>query len=853
MNIRFLHIIALIIAIIGCSLSSCTDDHDQFRQGGDGKEQLTLKVPVLPGFSSRADGQNAAELEYSSLFFFAFSNAEDVAPVILDLTTDNSPLDFKDIYRSYPLNLAAGDYRFYLVANVWNAGTPVADLPQSEEEINQLNYTFSDHACSIPSSGLPMSAPHGDFSFKDNAGIRSSMSSEWFHYDGKGGELYAVLTFMFAKITIIPQDAAGEPVKVSDIVFSDLSGSEPVMFRAGYDYGRIAKAVPAFDEALHDTISFYIPERYIGASADPSSQSSLDLKIGEKAITLPLGAPRVYSDSINSVPEAGDYREIKRGKEYQYTLFTQDKITLTVSDWTPEMVAASLSGPVFLHIEQQQYEVRAGEETPIWFNSNVSDVRVESPKYTTEENLTLDLFNYSVDATQDTIRLSVNPQIPSDEYWRIKQSLEAGENRYNFVHIVAGNIHKRISISPLNLDYYLILNPEVLTIDVKLRIASGEYAGVLPVSIRSNYPQVRVSLSDDWASLPASEFGTGIPPSGYPLKVSALSYDAEGNPVVGTQVTSSAPQTVDINGGRIYYGVSFSGLNSGLEIWKSSRNVRFMVEGIDENGNTVAGSAQYCTINIVPSILNYKIHFRPAANNWSLPHIYVYQCLEFPADYDQSFNGTPLASKPIGYYPNDSKNTTEAALEYSFSGALGFRGWEYPVNYSLLYNQNGTTHAVSGVMDQGFFIFDNENQSWNFRDYPQQAEARYNTTMDFCREHRDYVTVPHGSEPYCPYCAWLYDSDGMKMNRLWPGIMMRPEEDGWFEFELTGIAEPGRTLIMFADTHQGSTSLRFPGDHAVGMPLFDYPSHEGWFLYNGNVNDRVNNQFLPQKPTTVKK
>ena len=83
--------------------------------------------------------------------------------------------------------------------------------------------------------------------------------------------------------------------------------------------------------------------------------------------------------------------------------------------------------------------------------------------------------------------------------------------------------------------------------------------------------------------------------------------------------------------------------------------------------------------------------------------------------------------------------------------------------------------------------------------------------------------------------------------------MMRPEEDGWFEFELTGIAEPGRTLIMFADTHQGSTSLRFPGDHAVGMPLFDYPSHEGWFLYNGNVNDRVNNQFLPQKPTTVKK
>ena len=88
------------------------------------------------------------------------------------------------------------------------------------------------------------------------------------------------------------------------------------------------------------------------------------------------------------------------------------------------------------------------------------------------------------------------------------------------------------------------------------------------------------------------------------------------------------------------------------------------------------------------------------------------------------------------------------------------------------------------------------------------------------------------------------------MNRQWPGIRMKPDSDGWYYFELTDIADPGRTLIMFADAHIGWEYIphRFPGDGEVGIPLFDFPSREGWLKYNGNVDDRVGNQFVAEKP-----
>ncbi len=83
---------------------------------------------------------------------------------------------------------------------------------------------------------------------------------------------------------------------------------------------------------------------------------------------------------------------------------------------------------------------------------------------------------------------------------------------------------------------------------------------------------------------------------------------------------------------------------------------------------------------------------------------------------------------------------------------------------------------------------------------------------------------------------------------------MTKEERGWWKFTLTGIATPGKALIMFNDTHtefkdaNGNATKRYPGNAEVGIPLFDYPSREGWFDYaNGKT------QFSSEDPNpTIK-
>lgn len=73
---------------------------------------------------------------------------------------------------------------------------------------------------------------------------------------------------------------------------------------------------------------------------------------------------------------------------------------------------------------------------------------------------------------------------------------------------------------------------------------------------------------------------------------------------------------------------------------------------------------------------------------------------------------------------------------------------------------------------------------------------------------------------------------------------MIDEGNGWWKYTLTGIATPGKALIMFGDGHTYKDVMnRYPGNDEVGIPLFDYPSREGWFdLANGAT------QFTSTKP-----
>lgn len=839
----------IFIAFFAGVLASCTDNDSVF--SNTERSGFTICVPAISNFTSRANGSSTRaeteELKYSSLILFAFYKESGVEKAeFFSLTPKTGNLSVVNNYIEYPINLPKDrTYRFFLVANYFDADAPEnnpSSLPSTEDALKEkFQSVTADFNCQIPEAGLAMSADHSDFYEISDSGNTSLGNG--FTYDGGEVEIYADLTFLFAKVTVVPKDASEEPAVISEIKFHNISDAEPLFPETGFNYGKIAEVTPdpATTEPLQGwnitpSVSFYIPERYMTSAAD---QSFLTFTIGGKEVILALGEADNSGSGAETpltVPELTTDRSVKRGTHYKYTLVTYDKITLEVERWTPQTVLATLAGPVFLHVEQQEYEVKAGIETNVWYDSNVS-ISVDSPEY--PENGGTPLYLWEADPENNNLKIWVNPDIPSSEFDAIRNSITAGEGKYDFFHIIAGPIYKKIKVTPLVLEYYLNVSPTTIPIDVSLRVSSGDYQGNIPVTINTNYPKIKVELGGDWSSLPSDEFEDS---SADPIRVGEVK--KVGTEEQFTQVTITTSPVTVVSKGRVNYQVKFLGLNSGLKTWTDDYSVTFNVIGLDEEG--MAQEVIPVTVNVMPAILNYKIHFKPEKGNWKDPHIYIYECLEFPADYTESYKGKTLANKPIGYRDNNDATKPNAALEYSYTGAVSFKGWDYQKNYDLLFKENGDLKSFSGWDQNGFYMFNGlDYTEWSAKIATSQ---RYNYNVDFCSEHRKEV-VENG---WCTLCAW----ESSTMNRLWPGIRMKPERNGWFEFELTGIATPGKTLIMFADQHtsEGAGNLgdrRFPADLQVGIPLFDYSTKEGWLLYNGDVTDRKKNQFTSENLNPV--
>lgn len=196
---------------------------------------------------------------------------------------------------------------------------------------------------------------------------------------------------------------------------------------------------------------------------------------------------------------------------------------------------------------------------------------------------------------------------------------------------------------------------------------------------------------------------------------------------------------------------------------------------------------------------------------------------------------TDRAGKTVGFLHD---NNYFASLEYSFTGKMAFKGWK---GYG---GPDFNSFTKSGTYTNGFWVFDDGNESKGNWDYIEGTHTelwnRYYDDVDFCSSHRNDIAND---------CSLCYNTP----NRSWPGIRMieeKGENEGWWKFELTGVATPGKALIMFADVHSGDAGdKRFPAANVVGMPLFDYPDREGWFWFNDYVTDRSSNNFSDNKPT----
>ena len=527
------------------------------------------------------------------------------------------------------------------------------------------------------------------------------------------------------------------------------------------------------------------------------------------------------SDNSYEVPLIKDPTGTKtstldRGKFYDLTLLVTSlqttELKFVINPFTTQQLIYDLQGPVYLYVDKNIFEVKSGEEYRFTYESNVP-IDWYSPEYSwTEGGTTKKVEFYDISTDGNEIVVRVNSAIPYTEL--AKLDTDEKKAPYKFFHIVAGNLHKKIIVNPLTLTPFLTVDPEEITIDVRAEIAGGSYGGMIgdgafEIVVKTNLPTYTVNASN-WDELIANEKNESD---------LIILCDAEGNPV---EFGKPRPVT---NGQETLYLV-YDKLNSGESFWLSKHDLGLNFvppagSGADEDS---------VPIYTKPSTDNFTIHMKPW-DGWTDPHVYIYQCLEIPGWFHIN-NGTnsddwKFANKPVGYTMGNGK---VAALEYSYTGKISFLGWSAPANKSLL----DQLHSGYGMDPSGFYTFANDPLSLEKGD--AEKKTHYNLEYDFFAEYR--TAQDKDGNYLCKDCCRTGNS------QTWPGIAMQNEENGWYKIELTGAAVPGRTLIMFANTHAGQgNSNRYPNDLEVGIPLFDYDTREGWIDMTKNEKT-----FTPKDP-----
>ena len=504
------------------------------------------------------------------------------------------------------------------------------------------------------------------------------------------------------------------------------------------------------------------------------------------------------------------------------------------------------------------------------------------------------------------LRIQVNPEIPYSVLSELKkeENKEEVKNLLGYFHVVAGNIHKKIDIEMLSLEPFLIVSPTYIPINTRTQYMSGNGDYDVQISFRTNYDNTNSSVN--FYILDPSGLYTGLRSTDNLTKTADLKlaegevWNEDGNPITGflTSDTSDTDKIhISITNGII--DLQIRNIFEGHSFWSEEKE--FKIKFILEAPDLKPSLEEEVTIKIIPFITTYTIHFKDNTKHWERPHIFVYQDLTLPSDLTKYKPGTPEyieegneheispnAGKIVGYIENNIGLNLQwnAATQYVFSNNIAFRGWtgyggpegndpwaDGECNYNVADN---LTNQFRSTM--GFFMFGQPSDldhSWNF-EYSYQKENKdnrdkhYRYDVNFNEEHEEFE-----SRWRCPQCLKLkndrnhdynfleyiqYEQDEDPDGRGYPGISMayEEEEDGWWKYTLTGVAQPGTTMLFFANWHEPwreykafanyvIEDYRFPGDYESGLPLFDYENNEAWFLFDGNGTN-TDQHFSNTKP-----
>lgn len=878
-------------------LSSCSDDLGAV-PGTDGGDDTTLTI-YLPDVAAaaeygatRADSyrntrakEESNEATINNLWFYAFPQgstpASNKKAEKIDLTSSSHNFGTSGAYVAHPVKgFKDGSYHIYMLANIEDyvklpsTSTDVAAYLSglNEDGLKALVADFS--AKYIEEANLPMYCLNTDVS---GAGYNDGT----FTFSKTQKTLYADLTFLCAKVryTILfdKTDNINNFFPTNDVDFLSasadnvrqqtiISGTSPAGFipdgLSGLTLSKVTYPAPG-SEYLKANPAVY--ESDLAPKADSYEWTETDdQRAWQGIVYLPENKLTGSDRSKLSFAATGDAVKdnydlvlfnydasasqdnsmvLERGKFYDAIVKLQNPETvnfdanLSVHAWSAQNLSYQLHGPYELIVETTTIAVETGKTTVFWYQSDVApeDIHFSYPTLGDKEIFIAEIYkddegNYILnDDGKYQIAVRINPAISYSEYDQLKDVDGEVKAEYKYFSIIAGDLHKKINIDPLHLYAFLTVTPQTVTIDVREYLSSGLDSHQIQIEYETNITGENISISDPSGII--AGLGSGA------LKIS----ETETGQLTGSGTSYST------GGDQFNIGIlnlDIKGLMSGNTFWQTQKSykVTFSIEGVDE--------PQTLIIEVKPYTTDYIIHFKyvDVADLWESPHIYVYQCLEVPADATDCFyigTKTSYAGKTVGYrqLENGSWDPSYAALEYCFSNDFGFKGWEG-------YGGEISYQVANPYAWSGFVILGDGNQNTDEYNYgtafspSNYTNGYYNYEMNLNAGH--LIDKDSWLQDICSDCyAGRYKAQQPNRDfRSWPGIAMQPEYDeygnktGWWKYTLSGVATPGKAMIMFADHHLASEdrdlTRRYPAHSQVGVPLFDYPSHEGWFLYDKN-------------------
>ena len=809
----FLRLAALLTAFLSCTADLPGTDTPQ---AGEGEGVLQLSVPFTRSVPTTDEtaGQAATEAErrIASLWFLAYpTEGSEGETLVKKLDTDGLE---HDTYKTFTIRMKYGTYRIYVVANV-----PKVSAYTSEEELKAIILKYKEgDAVSLPdpngANGLPM------FYQREEDYTLSATQA---------GNILADLVYTCVKVrytlvfdnTGISNAFGSNVLKIDDVSVRNIADRAPLVpgtdissglnlfemknaFNGQYQVGAYNPADPdnnnyTFSKTTIDYTeagqwayrgTFYLPEHLVTAETQGSQTQMLI------AATL-YTAQGVSRASLEYIIELGDtegqdgaadkVRQLPRGRMYDITgritgLGNKIEATAAVQDWTLQTVDAELNGPYYLYVAKTSVALEAGQDVTVACHTDAPMLSYESPTYTLNGE---DIPIYQVDFIQDetgaitAFTVRIHPNMPP------VADAETINEIAKYFYIVAGGLKKKIEVSPLKLEPYLIVTPQHYTVYIKEVSNLATYA--VSYTYRTNLTNIQVATDKDINHVGTAADGTAF--------TAASAYSGTVKDGAGTLVCTLDEPYV-----------------SGNFPTSTTATYSFTATGYE---NTLTATA---TLQIIPNATSYRLHFRPLTDDWTNPHIYVYQPLYTPGGAE-----VQIPSEPAG----------ENAILYGFTGYVTFKGWEDEGGAIDNYWPNATEGSIV-TATSGF------DPSTDIDGDPNSSTEEYYWSIDYCPDF------------HTGCCA-------SAVNRKWPGVKMKVDEEnpGWYYFDLPLLAEPGKALIMFAEGHDGPASsdksgyYRYPAHMVPGVPLYNFADKDGWFLYDYTEGDK--NEFVDDKPNIADK